>query len=84
MASTYTKQIQVGFTFDDNGVLIDGSKDGEKDSRFVGVTYFTPEGERSEVNGKPATILTTYDKMTEDQKSSFNKLVEDYVALKGQ
>lgn len=84
MENGYKKQVQVVFTFDDEGNIIDGSIEGQKDSRFVGVTFFTPDGERSEVGGKSAVILTTYDKMTDTQKATFDELVSSYINLKDQ
>lgn len=82
MEQGYTKHVQIAFTFDNDGNIIDGSKEGQKDSRFVGVTFFTPEGERSDVAGKSPVIFTPYSKMTDEQKSTFDSLIENYISLK--
>lgn len=84
MENGYTKHVQIAFKFNDAGELIDGSIDGDKDSRFIGVTFFAPNGERSELGGKPSTIFTPYSKMTADQKIVFDKLISDYLSLKDQ
>jgi len=84
MQEGYTKQVQITFTFDDKGNVIDGSLEGQIDSRFVGVTFFTPEGERSQLGGASPVLLTTYDKMTSQQKTVFDSLVNDYVNIKDQ
>lgn len=84
MENGYTKSIRIGFAFDDEGNIIDGSKEGQKDSRFVGVTFFDSNGERSSIGDKPAVIFTPYSNMTNDQKIVFNTLITDYINLKDQ
>lgn len=72
-----TKQINIMFTFDDEGKLI-------MDSRFLGVTFFDENGERSVIGGKPAVIGIPYNRMTDEQKNIFDALIVDYMRIKDQ
>ena len=80
MKTGYTKQVQVVMTFDHEGNIIDGTNEGEKDSRFLGITFFTPEGERSVEEGKSPVILVPYLKMTDTEKTQFDTLVANFKA----
>ena len=82
MSTGIEKRVQIMMTFDENGDVINGSKEGQKDSRAVGVTWFDEMGERSTKDGKPSTQFVPYSKMNDLQKNIFDKLVQDYIVLK--
>ena len=82
MKKGITKQINIMLRFNDNGDVIDGTEEGTKDSRFLGVTFFDEYGNKSFLDDKQATISIPYFKMTDIQKKTFDKLIFDYVSLK--
>lgn len=77
MDAGYTKQVCMMFTLDHEGNVID-------DSKFTGISFFTPEGNRSRKYGKPFAKKVPYDKMTQDQKTKFDQLVQDWESIKDQ
>lgn len=82
MEKGYTKKVMVCFDLDHDGNIVDGSVEGQRDSRFVGVTVFTPEGEKSFLNGKKPAVPFMYDSMSDEQKIKFDNLVQDWNNLK--
>jgi len=77
MKTYNTKKINLFFTFDSEGNVIEGSK-------FVGVTYLDEDGQRFEPEGKRSSLAVQYEQMTIEQKEAFDTLIESYVNLKDQ
>ena len=93
MEKGITKQINIMFQFDESGKVIDGmvmkmDASGkmvpQKDSRFLGVTFFNELGEKSFLDGKSPVISVPYAKMTDAQKEVFDNLIASYLELKDQ
>ena len=70
------------FRFNDNGNIIDGTEKGTKDSRFLGVTFFDEDGNKSFLDDKRHAVSIPYFKMSDKQKRVFDKLMADYISLK--
>ena len=90
MEAGYTKNVNIMFTFDSDNRVIDGTKEillpngeriQEKDSRFIGVTWFNEHGEKSRVAGKSSVLPIPYAKMTEQEKAAFDELIAQYQEL---
>lgn len=75
MEKGYTKQVCIMFTYDDKGKI-------KPESKLTGVSFFTPEGNRSRLDGKPFAKGTTYENMTDNQKAAFDDMIKTYEALK--
>jgi len=91
MEAKITRQVNIMFAFDETGRVIDGTKSittdsgeviTEKDSRFVGVTFFDEHGMKSTKDGKSPVIGVPFEKLTDEQKNKFFQLIADYEALK--
>lgn len=78
MKAGYTKQIAVIFKYDHEGNIIDGKKEGDKDSRFVGTTYFNDMGEKSTDGGLSAVRVVSFNNMTDMEKDDFLDTVANH------
>jgi hypothetical protein len=71
------KRVTVFFDFDNQGNVI-------ADSKFVGVTYFDENNQKSESKDRSGSLALYYNNMTKDQKDAFDVLVESYMNVKDQ